>query len=925
VDVKGINPVPPYTDWSTAATNIQEAIDVSVEGDSVLVTNGVYATGGRVVFGSLTNRVVIDKSVLVQSVNGPFATVIKGAWDPISTNGAAAVRCVWMTNNAILSGFTLSGGATRAITPSPNQSMEGGGVFGTSNTATVINCVLTTNFASYLGGGAFSVTLNDCTLSGNHALGSGRAGGGIASAGSGGGAANSHLKNCIISGNYADQSNGGGVYNSSLANCVLTGNSSYLNGGGADGGTLVNCTVTANTASGYSSGYGAAVYGAKLTNCIVFGNFSRTSYPNTNYASCTLAYCCANPLAGGAGNIDSNPQFLMDGIHLAKTSPCNGAGDAGVVSGTDIDGQTWGNPPAIGCDEWHPDPIILGQPDYRMDAPRYGLTFNVETAGQEPFSYFWSKDGAPIQDNGHYNHSSTADLVVNHLGPDDAGTYQVVVTNSSGVVISAVAQVVIHVVDAAGTNPVIPFFSWSDAATNIQDAINVASAGDIVLVTNGVYSSGGRVMTGDLTNRVVLNKAITVMSVNGYKDTIIQGAWDPISTNGPEAVRCVWISNDAKLTGFTLQNGATRATGDGYNGGPLESGGGVWFDSNRGIVCNCVFTNNSAVYGGGMANGLLINSLVVGNYASQGAGTYYSFLTNCTVAYNYNLTSSQNQGAGTYAGSVANSIVIHNYDSSPFGDTEDDYAAGLGQVMYSYSCTFSSYGSPPLKGTGNIINADPEFLDAFHISSLSPGYGTGSAGYASGYDLDDEPWNTPPSMGCDEVVISNLVGALSVNLTSSQTNLLTSSLKPPFAPHYGFFEGSITGRAAYIAWSFGDGPILTNSGASLGHFWTNPGDYTVRFTAYNRDNPDGVSTNLMVHVMQPDTPHLLSPGLQSNEFQFQFATQSNVTYVVQYTTNLVPPINWTTLQTIYYPPENVIQVNDASPSDETRFYRVLAQ
>ena len=71
---------------ATAATNIQSAIDASTNGDQLIVTDGVYQVGGEVAIGTrLTNRVVINKAITVQSVNGPGATVVQGYQMPIIT------------------------------------------------------------------------------------------------------------------------------------------------------------------------------------------------------------------------------------------------------------------------------------------------------------------------------------------------------------------------------------------------------------------------------------------------------------------------------------------------------------------------------------------------------------------------------------------------------------------------------------------------------------------------------------------------------------------------------------------------------------------------------------------------------------------------------------------------------------------------
>ncbi len=140
----------------------------------------------------MTNRVAVDKPLTVRSVNGPQFTLIRGYQVPGTINGDGAIRCVYLTNGASLSGFSLTNGATRTVFDHPTyRESSGGGLWCESATAVVSNCTLTGNSAYYYGGGVFGGTLNHCRLTGNWAT-------------YGGGAYGGTLNNCMLSGNSAE-------------------------------------------------------------------------------------------------------------------------------------------------------------------------------------------------------------------------------------------------------------------------------------------------------------------------------------------------------------------------------------------------------------------------------------------------------------------------------------------------------------------------------------------------------------------------------------------------------------------------------------------------------------------------------------------------------------------------------------------------
>ncbi len=306
VNLSNSTPTPPYASWTSAAKDIQSAIDVAAAGDFIVVSNGTYNTGGRAVYGHVTNRVAIDKAVTVFSLSGAKYTAIAGAY--------SGVRCVYMTNGATLIGFTLTNGGARFSGDSlTNQ--NGGGVWCESPSATLSNCVITASSAANQGGGAYSGTLVECTITNNNAS-------------AGGGAALGTLLNCKITSNFAGTA-GGGTFSSLLSNCTLSNNGSInvianLYGGGSAGGYLTNCTLLQNAAQ-----YGGGVCSNILVNCYLSGNwatnFGRPGAGGAAYAS-ALTNCVLVGNSATNGNGGGAIYGTLAGCSLTNNRAANGGG-----------------------------------------------------------------------------------------------------------------------------------------------------------------------------------------------------------------------------------------------------------------------------------------------------------------------------------------------------------------------------------------------------------------------------------------------------------------------------------------------------------------------------------------------------------------------------------------------------------------------
>src|SRR5439155_26195147 len=158
----------PYISWATAARTIQEGIDGAFPGSTIIVTNDTYATGGRALFdglfGLVTNRGMVTKPVILRSANGPEVTCIRGRLGNDLYDASSAIRCVYLTNDAKLIGFTLTNGGTHGYGANDYLEQSGGGVWSESGNTIVSNCIIAGNLAYGYGGGAFNVHLINCLI-----------------------------------------------------------------------------------------------------------------------------------------------------------------------------------------------------------------------------------------------------------------------------------------------------------------------------------------------------------------------------------------------------------------------------------------------------------------------------------------------------------------------------------------------------------------------------------------------------------------------------------------------------------------------------------------------------------------------------------------------------------------------------------------
>ena len=666
------------TSWACAFKDLQKALAVAAAGNEIWVAAGTYKpTSGtdRTISFIMKNGVAIyagfngTETLLSQRNWATNLTILSGDLlgnDGLNfTNNADnSIHVIFNNNNgitstAILDGFTVSGGNANGTF----SNSTGGGMYNYLVSPTINHCVFKSNNAGFGGGALYNIasnmTFEYCDFTNNHA----GWGGAISNYANAGQTANLTFDNCNFSGNIS--TGGGGAINHGYYNSVGTGlfkctNCKFINNSSFDGSTIGGGGAFFNEAVGFdgefenclfdgNTGLGTADWGGGAF-LIYQGNATITNSTIVNSISAT---------EGGAISIYSSSStvivknsILWNNQAVTGNSIYNGQGGIATIQNSLI--QDAACPVDVICGAgmiYNEDPLFVGLADQHLQACSPAID-----AGNDAASTLTTDlDGNTRK----FEAISGGNLI-------DMGAYEYQTVLSSGnrwYVNAAVSS------PGNGT-------SWACAFKDLQLATASSDAGDEIWVAAGTYKPtsgtdrnisfsmkdnvaiyGGFPNTGNPTmpDRDWVAHLTTLSGdIDGVADVVTgSGKTLAITNNGGNSLHVIFnhsgLSSTALLDGFTISGGNANISSSDIN---QRAGGGMLNDGTAaGNFCNptirnCIFTHNSANYGGGLANR--------GN-----AGNCSPQISNCNFLANY----STSYGGGIFQGGVGNtSYTDCNFD-----------------------------------------------------------------------------------------------------------------------------------------------------------------------------------------------------------------------------------------------------------------------
>ncbi|NQT35101.1 T9SS type A sorting domain-containing protein [bacterium] len=387
---------------------IDGAIQEAAEGDTILIADGEYTGNGNV-------NMTVNEAIVIISENGPENCII-------DCENADATKAMTITSGAMISGITMTGGTSAAMTITGAEDFI------------IQNCVIISNvMPEGVSGGGISVSnsqgLIELTIfSENEGESSGA---GLFTTDT----SQVEVNNCIFIDNQADRFGGGILVNTgstgAIINCIFEGNGAGIDGGGiavtqTSNSEISFCTLVNNRAGVISdNGMGGGLYKGSdsnpvIINSIFWGNEAPNGnqlYAQDNGGEITISYCNVeggvneDDLWDGEEIMNENPGFVegrdpiwgLNSYFLEAESPCIDVGSdtADELGMNELTTQTDLSPDEDVADlgfHYNPNhfPVIGTLEGYvrcaRTEEPIEGATVttsNLETAETNQWGYWF--------------------------------------------------------------------------------------------------------------------------------------------------------------------------------------------------------------------------------------------------------------------------------------------------------------------------------------------------------------------------------------------------------------------------------------------------------------------------------------------------------------------------------------------------------
>ena len=625
---------------------IQQGIDASTDGDTVLVQPGTYVeninfNGHNIVLGSLF-LITGDTTYIAE-------TIIDGdSAGSVVTFENAEDRTAIITGFTITNGLSQFGGGIYCDSSSPSISNniiygnkawpdDGGGIHCQNNSDPEIHCNIISGNAAHIGGGINCTENSDPVISDNIIKGdTAYYVGGISCSGN----SNAIILNNYISGNLStaiEYAVGGGIGLGSsdplIINNIIYGNRASHGLRPSRGGGIScirsNPIIQNNTIVLNSADRGPGIY-CHDSNPIITNTICRANRYNTLYllfnglsfegtSTPTITY--SNIIGGftGEGNIDANPQFTYhheNDFNVCLQSPCIDSGDPSIL---DPDGT---------------------RSDIGVYFPEHsecylGNLLHISTDGNDTTGNGTPQDPFRTVQYG-VNSSLTGDTIIINYGAyfeNILVRFKSIVLSSNYIYTLDTLDIYNTIINGDSVTSTI-LFEFCDSATAIAGltVTNGASSGikcffaDPYIASNNIFENISGSYGGGILCRYMSSPTIIGNNIIGNHSREGGGIWrgrrcspnilnniimgNSYSDKGG-GIYCMGGPGDAIISNNIIRGNSTTDEG---------IGGGISCTNTNTVLYNNVIYENSALYAGGVYFGSydtssIVNTIIWGNSA----------------------------------------------------------------------------------------------------------------------------------------------------------------------------------------------------------------------------------------------------------------------------------------------------------------------